>query len=140
MISYLLSSLQSLFLPVQSVPAPICQLLYYTTVLFKVLYCKIKNVYFLCLCFLYIICVQSIIILLQYSTVLCSQLCQLGTQANIVRLRNKFYLQTCTQNGTCLYVEELLYIGVIDFCILTLCPQLCCDCLLIPGVFFYRFF
>ena len=36
-ISHLLSSPQSHFLPVQSVPAPVCQLLYYTTVLFKVL-------------------------------------------------------------------------------------------------------
>ena len=34
-------------------PAPICQLLYCTTVLFKILYCKIKNVYFLCLLFMY---------------------------------------------------------------------------------------
>ena len=45
--------------------SPCRQLLCCTTVLFKVLYCKIKNifsVYFLC-----IICVQSIINLLQYS-------------------------------------------------------------------------
>ena len=41
-----------------------------TTVLFKVLYCKIKNVFFIfCVCFLCIICVKSIINLLQYSTV-----------------------------------------------------------------------
>ena len=33
-------------------PGPVCQLLYYTTVLFKVKYCKIKNVYF-CLLFTY---------------------------------------------------------------------------------------
>ena len=40
-----------------------------TTVLFKVLYCKIKNVFFIfCVCFLCIICVKSIINLLQYST------------------------------------------------------------------------
>ena len=32
-------------------PAPVCQLLYCTTVLFKVLYCKITNVYFF-VCFL----------------------------------------------------------------------------------------
>ena len=30
-----------------SMPAPVCQLLYSTTVLFKVLYCKIKNVFFI---------------------------------------------------------------------------------------------
>ena len=49
---------------------PMCQLLYCTIVLFKVLYCKIQNVllivivYFLC-----IFCVKSIINLLQYSTI-----------------------------------------------------------------------
>ena len=39
-------------------PAPICQLLYCTTALFKVLYCKIKNVLFifLCLFFMYYLC------------------------------------------------------------------------------------
>ena len=35
------SSGQSVFLPVRLMPAPVCQLLYWTTVLFKVLYCKI---------------------------------------------------------------------------------------------------
>ena len=42
-----------------------------TTVLFKVLYCKmIKNVFFIfCVCFLRIICVKSIINLLQYITI-----------------------------------------------------------------------
>ena len=45
------------------------QLLYCITVIFKVLYYKIKNVFlFLCACFLRIICVESIINLLQYST------------------------------------------------------------------------
>ena len=38
-----------------------------TIVLFKVLYCKIKNVLFF-VCFLCIICVKSIINLLQYGT------------------------------------------------------------------------
>ena len=41
-----------------------------TTVLFKVLYCKIKNVFFiLSVCFLCIIFVKIIINLLQYSTI-----------------------------------------------------------------------
>ena len=41
-----------------------------TTVLFKVLYCEIKNVFFIfCVCFLCIVCVKSIINLLQYSTI-----------------------------------------------------------------------
>ena len=45
-----------------------CQTLYCTTVLFKVLYCKIKNILFF-VCCLCIICVKSIINLLQYSTI-----------------------------------------------------------------------
>ena len=47
-------------------PAPVCWLLYCATVLFKVLYYKIKNVF---VCFLCIICVKIIINLLQNSTV-----------------------------------------------------------------------
>ena len=40
------------------------------TLLFKVYYYKIKNVFhFLCVCFLCIICVKSIINLSQYSTI-----------------------------------------------------------------------
>ena len=47
------------------------RLLYCTTVLFKVLYCKIKNVslFFVFVCFLCIICVKTIINLSQYSTI-----------------------------------------------------------------------
>ena len=49
-------------------PAPPWQLLYYITVVFKVLYCKIKRASFIFLfvCLLCIICVKSIINLLQY--------------------------------------------------------------------------
>ena len=56
------------FLPVHLIPAPVCQLLYCTAVLFKILDCKIKNVYFLffCVC---VICVKSSINLLQYTTI-----------------------------------------------------------------------
>ena len=36
------SSSRYLFLPVHWIPVPVCQLLYCTTVLFKVLYCQIK--------------------------------------------------------------------------------------------------
>ena len=39
----------TLSLPVRSVPVPVCQLLFCTSVLFKVLNCMIKNVHFLCL-------------------------------------------------------------------------------------------
>ena len=46
------SSSRYLFLPVHWIPVPVCQLLYCTTVLFKVLYCQIKNVFFIfCTCF-----------------------------------------------------------------------------------------
>ena len=53
------SSSQQLFLPVHSMPAPVCQPSYCTTVLFKVLYCKMKNVFFIfcvCLFFMYYLC------------------------------------------------------------------------------------
>ena len=51
-------------------PAPVCQLFYCITVLFKVLYCKIKNDLFVVFVFyVHIICVKSIMNLLQYSTV-----------------------------------------------------------------------
>ena len=52
--------------------APICQLSYCTTMLFKVLYCKVENVFFIfcvCVCFLCTTCVNSIINLLQHSTI-----------------------------------------------------------------------
>ena len=59
-----------------------------TTVLLKVLYCKIENVFFIffvCLCFMYYLCEKYY---KPYSTVLGSRLCQLGTQANFVGLMN----------------------------------------------------
>ena len=46
------SSSRYLFLPVHWIPVPVCQLLYCTTVLFKVLYCKMKK----CLFFMYYLC------------------------------------------------------------------------------------
>ena len=62
------SSSQWLFLPVHLMPAPVCQLLYCTTGIFKVLYCKEKKFYF-CICsFLCIICVKNITNLWPYST------------------------------------------------------------------------
>ena len=46
-------------------PGPVCQLLYYTTVLFKVMYCKVEIVLkIFYVCFLYIIYVKNIIELL----------------------------------------------------------------------------
>ena len=64
-ISHLFFLFQSVTLLVlDSVSAPVCQLLYCITVLFKVQSCKIKNVNFLFLC---IICVKSVKSLLRYS-------------------------------------------------------------------------
>ena len=45
------------------------QLVYWTSVLFKILYCKIKIFFIFCICFLCTMCVKSIINLLQYSTI-----------------------------------------------------------------------
>ena len=45
------------FLPVQWMPVPVCQLLYCSTVLFKVLYWNIKNVLSF-VCFLCLICMK----------------------------------------------------------------------------------
>ena len=50
-------------------PAPVCQLLYCASGLFKVSHCKITNVFFIFCLFLCIICVKSIINLLQYSPI-----------------------------------------------------------------------
>ena len=59
------SSSSCLFTGCQPLDARCCTML----LLFKVLYCKIKNVFFIfCVCFLCIICVKSMINLLQYST------------------------------------------------------------------------
>ena len=59
-------SSQQLFFPVPSMPAPVCQLLYFIIVLFKVLYWRLKVFIFFFSC---IIFMKSIINLLQYSTV-----------------------------------------------------------------------
>ena len=54
-------------------PAPVCQLLYCSTVLLKVLYCKIKNsLFFVCFYVLFMWKVSQT----YYSIVLCSQLCR----------------------------------------------------------------
>ena len=50
-------------------PAPVCQPLYYTTVLFKVQYYKVKSTFFIFrVCFLCILGVKSIINPFQYCT------------------------------------------------------------------------
>ena len=67
------SSSQQLFLPAHSMRATVCQLLYCTTALLRLLYQKIENVFFIFLCFLmYYLCVKyykSIIV--QYSIANC---------------------------------------------------------------------
>ena len=66
-LSHLLSLLHSIILSVHSMPTPICQLLYSTTVLFKALYSKIKKVFFMfCTYFLCVICVKSSVNLLRW--------------------------------------------------------------------------
>ena len=60
------SSSSCLFTGCQPLYASCCTIL----LLFKVLYCKIKNVFFIfCVCFICIICVKSSSNLLQYSTI-----------------------------------------------------------------------
>ena len=69
-------SRQQLCFSLHWMPAPVGQLLYFTTVFFKVLHCKIKNVLFL-VCFLCIICVESTYTLLLMCVCVhaCAQLC-----------------------------------------------------------------
>ena len=77
------STIFHLFFLLQSVtvpwmPASVCRLLYHTTVLFKVLYCKIRNALFIfCICFLCVICVKSIVKSIQFSSAAqsCPTLC-----------------------------------------------------------------
>ena len=62
-----ISSSSCLFTRCQPLYASCCT---YTSILFKVLYCKIKNVFFIfSVCALCVICVKSILNLLQYSTI-----------------------------------------------------------------------
>ena len=103
-ISHLLSLLhKKLFLPVHSMPAPVGQLLYCTTVILKVLHCKIKNILFSV--FLCISCMKNIIHLLQYYIADCVSCVPRLT----VRFINILDLETCTSNRTHLYVRNLLY-------------------------------
>ena len=79
-----------------------------TAVLFKVLYCKIKNVFFtfyICLFFMYCLCEKSYKpITVQYYIADCISWVP---RLNFVELSNKLDLQTRSQNVTCLYVEGL---------------------------------
>ena len=92
------------------------QLLYYTTLLLKVLYCKIKNVFFIfCVFFMYYLCEKyHKPIIVQYNLANCVS--WVPTLA-LLDLTNKLDLWTCSRNRTCLYVGDLLYpeaAGLID--------------------------
>ena len=89
-------------------PASVCWLLYCTTALFKVLHCKIKNVFFVvCDFFLYvhIICVKSIISLLQYYIANCVSWVPRLTLLHLWRNQTQW---TCSWNGTHSHVGDLL--------------------------------
>ena len=114
-----------LFLPVHSMPDPVCQMLYYTIVLLKVQHNL--NVLFLCLFLMYFY-VKSINILnlLQYSTtnliVLLGYLSMLDLQTNQISCSIIY-----SWNGTPLYIRVLLYRkhGAMNvlFCVNLKCPS-----------------
>ena len=87
-------------------PAPVCQLLYCTTVLFKILYCKIKN--YFCVFFMYYLCEKYYKpITVQYYITYCVSWVP---RLTLLDLMNKLDLRMCSWNGICLYVGGLLYI------------------------------
>ena len=51
-----------------------------------------------------------------YNTVLYSRLSSLGNWANFVGFMNKLDLQMYSQNGTCLYVGDLLFHIILLIC------------------------
>ena len=82
-----------------------------TTVLFKVLYYKINNVFFIfCVCFLCIICLT---VLLQYSVASCVSWIP---RLTLLDLMNKVGLRMCSQNGIHLYIGDLLYLLLYFSC------------------------
>ena len=84
--------------------------LYCTTVLFKVLYCKIKNVFFIfCVCLfvmLYLCEKYYKPITVQYYIANCVSWVP---RLTLLDLTNKLDLRTRSQNRTCSYVGDLLY-------------------------------
>ena len=91
------------------VPAPVCKLLYCTTALFKVLYCKTKHVVFtFCVCFLctYYLCEKYYKpTTVQYYIADCVSWVPRLTLLDL----NKLDLRTCSWNGTRLSVGDILY-------------------------------
>ena len=88
--------------------APVCQLLYCTTVLFKVLQCKIKNVFFIfCVFLMYYLCEKYYKpITVQYYIADCVSWVP---RLTLLDLTNKLDLQTRSRNGTRSYVGDLPY-------------------------------
>ena len=84
-------------------PTPVCQLLCCTTILFKALDCKIKNVFFIfCLFF-----VDILFVLQAYDSTSTIQLTVLvGDLANFGGLTNRLDLPMCSWNGTHPYVRD----------------------------------
>ena len=80
-------------------PAAVCQLLYWTTVLFKVLYCEIKNVF--CFLFMYYLCEK-------YYKPMTVQYYIADGVSWVPRL-TLLDLQTRSWKATCSYVGDLLY-------------------------------
>ena len=80
-----------------------------TTVLFKVLYCKIKNVLFFCVClfFMYYLCEKYYKpFTVQYYVANCVTWVP---RLTLLDFTNKLDLRMCSRNGTHSYVGDLLY-------------------------------
>ena len=89
-------------------PAPVYRLLYCTTVLFKVLYCKIKNV-FKILFFMYYLCEKYYkSITVQYYIADCVSWV---SRLTLLDLMKKLDLRMRSRNETRSYVGDLLYFG-----------------------------
>ena len=93
--------------------------------------CTVRlNMFIFCVCFLHIICVKSIINLLQYSPT--QLICQVGTQADFVELMNKLDSEptrrtelTCMQGTYCTGKLPLRILGrrLLEYILATLIFQ-----------------
>ena len=85
-------------------PAPVRQLLYWTTVLFRILYCKIKNVFFIfCVCLFFRYYLHE-----KYYKPTTVQYYRAYCVSWVPRL-TLLDLGTHCRSGTCSYVGDLLY-------------------------------
>ena len=89
-------------------PAPGYQLLYCTTVVFKILYHKIKNGYSFCFSFIYHLCEKCYKpITVEYNI---ADYVSYIPRLTFLDIRNKLDLGIHSQNRTPLYVGNLLYL------------------------------